>query len=69
MYCPICDGTGESRHGYAGEGRCGKCRGTGEVPDICDLCGEETECNEDGHCPACQEQIDEELEDQKNDSP
>lgn len=62
MICSICDGTGESRNGFSGEGRCSTCRGTGEVPDICDLCGEEVEVNEDGHCESCQEAINAELE-------
>jgi RecJ-like exonuclease len=62
VICQHCNGSGEGRSGWSGEGRCSACRGTGEVPDVCDKCGEETECNDDGLCEACQEQVDEEAQ-------
>ena len=68
MICPTCDGSGESSTGWSGEGRCWRCRGAGEIPDVCEHCGDEVQCNDDGICASCVEMIAQEKEEDEEEA-
>jgi len=55
--CRICDGTGESRTGRAGEGHCWYCHGRGVVPTLCAQCGKDVEELDDNElCANCRDE-------------